>query len=121
MDILKIVEILQSYSESLISYKLDLQFAEAVTEAVSLLISQGEQIADLENKLATVNGGWVPVALGFLPEEYVSVLGYIPSDAPLPTVKEVYWSGSSWGAKNWIYGADEITHWMPLPDPPKED
>lgn len=63
MTILKIIETLQIYSEDFIAYKLDGQFANAVTEAVSLLIGQGEQIADLENKLATVNGGWIPTSL----------------------------------------------------------
>ena len=56
-----------------------------------------------------------------LPEEFVSVLICIPSDAPLPTVKEAYWANGSWGAKMWIYSANEVTHWMPLPEPPKED
>lgn len=121
MDILKIVEGLQSYSESLIGCKLDLEFAEAVTEAVSLLISQGEQIADLENKLATVNGGWIPVALGFLPEEFVSVLAYIPSEAPLPTVKEAYLANNCWSTKSWIYNRSEVTHWMPMPEPPGKE
>ena len=49
MDILKIVEALQSYSEDVVAYKLDSRFACAVTEAVELLVAQGEQIADLEN------------------------------------------------------------------------
>lgn len=61
MTILEIIETLQNYSEDFIAYKLDSRFANAVTEAVSLLISQGEQIADLENKLSTVNGGWIPI------------------------------------------------------------
>lgn len=51
MTILKIIEALQSYSEDVLAYKLDGGFANAVTEAVSLLISQGEQIADLQNEL----------------------------------------------------------------------
>jgi hypothetical protein len=51
MEILKIIEELQSYGEDFLTYKLDGDFANAVTEAVSLLISQGEQIADLQNEL----------------------------------------------------------------------
>lgn len=51
MNILKIAEVLESYSEDVLAYKLDGRFANAVTEAVSLLISQGEQIADLQNEL----------------------------------------------------------------------
>ena len=62
---------------------------------------------------------WIPVSER-LPDEFVSVLVCIPSDAPLPTVREAYWANGSWGAKMWIYSADEVTHWMPLPEPPKE-
>lgn len=51
MTILKIIEALQSYSEDVLAYKLDGQFANAVTEAVSLLISQGERIAELESEV----------------------------------------------------------------------
>ena len=51
MTILKIIEALQSYSEDVLAYKLDGGFANAVTDAVSLLIRQGEQIADLQNEL----------------------------------------------------------------------
>ena len=49
MEILKIVEALQSYTEDVVAYKLDSRFACAVTEAVKLLVEQGEQLADLEN------------------------------------------------------------------------
>lgn len=63
---------------------------------------------------------WIPVTER-LPEVFVSVLICIPSDAPLPTVKEAYWANGSWGAKMWIYSANEVTHWLPLPEPPKED
>ena len=49
MEILKIINKLQSYSEDVIAYKLDSEFACAVTEAVNLLVSQGERLADLED------------------------------------------------------------------------
>ena len=52
MDILKIIQALQTYSEDVVAYKLDSRFACAVTEAVSLLVEQGERIADLEAKLS---------------------------------------------------------------------
>lgn len=55
MEILKIVETLQSVTPDLISYKLGATFACAVEEAVSLLIAQGEPIADLEDKLEKLN------------------------------------------------------------------
>lgn len=55
MEILKIVETLQSITPDLISYKLGATFACAVEEAVSLLVTQGERIADLETKLQALN------------------------------------------------------------------
>lgn len=54
MEILKIIETLQSYSEDVVKYKLDGAFAGAVTEAVALLVAQGEKIVDLEQELAAV-------------------------------------------------------------------
>ena len=63
MEILKIVETLQSVTPDLISYKLGATFACAVEEAVSLLIAQGERIADLEVKLEKLN------ATGLTPED----------------------------------------------------
>ena len=48
MEILKIIQRLQSYSEDIVAENMGSEFAQAVTEAVSLLISQGERIAELE-------------------------------------------------------------------------
>lgn len=55
MEILKIVETLQQPGFELLNYKLGATFACAVEEAVSLLIAQGERIADLEDKLDKIN------------------------------------------------------------------
>ena len=57
-----------------------------------------------------------------LPEPFVSVLACIPSEEPLPTVHESYIADH--GA--WVciltaerYKTGEVTHWMPMPQPPK--
>lgn len=63
MEILKIVETLQSVTTDLIAYKLGAPFACAVEESVSLLVAQGERIADLEDKLDKIN------ATGLTPED----------------------------------------------------
>ena len=55
-----------------------------------------------------------------LPVEYVSVLVYIPSDYPLPQVKEAYLANGVWVTKMCIYREKDITHWQPIPDGPKE-
>lgn len=112
MDILKIIETLQSFSDELVSYKMGGEFSYAVTEAVNLLIEQGERITDLENKLATVNGGWIPVSLGFLPERGQEIIA-CSGGVLKPTVFSYnFWSKEFDSFKH-------ITHWMPMPALPK--
>lgn len=56
-----------------------------------------------------------------LPKYFVSVLVHIPGEKPLPTVREGYLANDG----NWYTGyykrePDEITRWMPVPEPPEE-
>lgn len=69
---------------------------------------------------AAKNRRWIPVTER-LPEEFVSVLVHIPSYAPMPTVREAYHVDDCWVTKIVIFHDDDITHWMPLPEPPKEE
>lgn len=58
---------------------------------------------------------WVPVTEA-LPEPFMSVLGYIPDDAPLPSVHECYVDhGGMWHGLA-FYGNPKITHWMEMPE-----
>ena len=66
---------------------------------------------------------WIPVTER-LPKPFESVLAYIPSEAPLPTVHESYIADHD----EWVciltverYKTGEVTHWMPMPEPPKEE
>lgn len=63
---------------------------------------------------------WIPVTEK-MPEKYVSVLVHIPSESPLPAVKEAYLANGCWVTKIGVFHGMEITHWMPMPEPPKED
>ena len=54
-----------------------------------------------------------------LPEPFVSVLGYCTECDPLPPVHEVYMNGFGLWCSAQVYGMGEVTHWMPLPEPPK--
>lgn len=63
MEILKIVKTLQEPGFVLLNYKMGAEFAQAVEDAASLLIAQGERIADLEDKLEKLN------ATGLTPED----------------------------------------------------
>ena len=62
---------------------------------------------------------WIPVGER-LPEEFVSVLVHIPEANPCPPVMEAYRIGDGWVTKMAAFDIDCATHWMPLPEPPKE-
>lgn len=63
--------------------------------------------------------GWVPVAKA-LPTPFFSVLGYDPTQAPLPTVHECYIDNDG----NWhsaaVFGMRRVTHWIRIPEGPEE-
>lgn len=64
--------------------------------------------------------GWVPVTER-LPEAFVSVLVQMPGEKPFPTVREGFISNIGvWHSAYFDRGSDEVTHWMPMPEPPKE-
>ena len=57
-----------------------------------------------------------------LPEPFVPVLVHIPSEKPHPTVREGYVTRKGkWHACLCDLYPHEVTHWMPLPEPPEED
>ena len=57
-----------------------------------------------------------------LPEPFVSVLVQMPGEEPHPTVREGFITHAGiWSAGYFKRDPDEVTHWMPLPEPPKED
>lgn len=64
---------------------------------------------------------WIPVEEK-LPQPFVSVLGYMPEEKPLPLVHECYYAdgrGGGWYSMG-LYGAKKVTHWMPMPEAPEE-
>ena len=59
-----------------------------------------------------------------LPDAWIPVLIYVPSEHPFPTVGEGYIDeiGRFHAHRMMaIFGDGEVTHWMPLPQPPKGD
>ena len=70
---------------------------------------------------ATKTSGWISVEER-LPKEFVSVLVYMPEERPLPTVHEGFLAREGvWYANHFDREPMEITHWMPLPEAPKEE
>lgn len=63
--------------------------------------------------------GWISV-LERAPTAYVSVLGYCPEAEPLPMVHECYMNEWGMWQSAQVYGIGRVTHWMPMPEPPKE-
>ena len=55
-----------------------------------------------------------------LPEPYVPVLVQMPGEKPFQTVREGFLTGTGiWHSALFDRRPDEVTHWMPLPEPPK--
>ena len=65
---------------------------------------------------------WIPVEER-LPQNYISVLVYIPTEEPLPMVHEAYIGDDGEWHSSVFYGIEneDVTHWMTMPKTPKED
>ena len=64
---------------------------------------------------------WIHVAEQ-LPETFKHVLVNIPGMTPHPTVQEAFLEKNGmWYSNGFRYSVEEITHWMPLPEPPEEE
>lgn len=70
----------------------------------------------------TLMQGWVPISEGNPKEKgcyLVSVKHWVDGK---PVTREAYWNGADWlscDKRNEI--TPRVIHWMPLPEPPKED
>ena len=55
-----------------------------------------------------------------LPEPFVSVLVHMPGEKPFPTVHEGFISKDGiWQSAMFRREPGEVTHWQPMPQPPK--
>lgn len=61
---------------------------------------------------------WIPVEER-LPQEFVSVLGYMTDAGNFPTVRECYVVGRAFFFPA-LGDVHPVSHWMPIPEPPKE-
>ena len=87
--------------------------ATATLRLADNLIANG---VTLDNQVSSSK--WIPVTER-LPKEFASVLVCIPSENPLPMVKEAYLANGCWATKMAIFPFEDITHWMEMPEPPK--
>ena len=64
---------------------------------------------------------WISVD-DMLPEPFVSVLVQMPGEEPFPTVREGFISNDGiWQSAMFRREPGEVTHWMQMPQPPKEE
>lgn len=56
-----------------------------------------------------------------LPRNYMSVLAYMPRHYPCQLIHECYIGSDGEWHSSAVYGvkSEDITHWMPIPKPPK--
>lgn len=63
---------------------------------------------------------WIPVTERLPEKPWVSVLVHMPDEKPFPTVREGFISSDGiWHSALYNREPDEVTHWMPMPTPPK--
>lgn len=61
---------------------------------------------------------WVSVK-EMIPDSFVSVLMYMPSEYPLPMVHEGYYANGYWYGANGKLDNGVVTYWSPMPEGPK--
>ena len=66
-----------------------------------------------------VGDKWVPTAER-LPENFVSVLGYMTDAEEFPPVRECYTVGNAFFFPA-LRDIHPVSHWMEMPEPPKEE
>ena len=106
-----------NYKDVLYAGNWDEQYREARNMAFAALMEPGK----LESNLKVLESSdWISVEER-LPKPYVSVLVYMPEERPLPTVHEGFLAREGvWYANHFDRDPGDVTHWMPMPEPPKE-
>ena len=83
-------------------------FEEKIKNIADHLISNGVTVQE-----------WISVD-DRLPEPFVSVLVHMPGEEPFPTVHEGFISNDGiWQSAMFRREPGEVTHWQPMPQPPK--
>lgn len=85
-------------------------------------------VVHLKNKLDSINylinlvqqNAWHD-AESEPPKRFVSVLVYIPGEAPCPTVREGYLGVDHWVAGGFHRHPGEVLLWKPMPDEPSKE
>ena len=91
----------------------------AVEESITIEPVEENRLVDfLANHGVTVQE-WISVD-DRLPEPFVSVLVHMPGEEPFHTVHEGFISNDGiWQSAMFRREPGEVTHWQPMPQPPK--
>ena len=83
------------------------------------LVDPTEAVADYLLDSGVTVQEWISVD-DRLPEPFVSVLVHMPGEEPCPTVREGFVSNDGiWQSAMFRREPGEVTHWKPMPQPPK--
>ena len=96
---------------------------EKLVELLDIIIQPGQiTLGDIADYLIS-NGVTVQERISVddrLPEPFVSVLVQMPGEEPFPTVREGFISNDGiWQSALFRREPGEVTHWQPMPQPPK--
>lgn len=132
----ELVKRLHRYSENCVAYKLDADFADAVQQAADAIELLGMKLhgdeaaiagmkREIERMVVAGRPRWIPVAER-LPEINKYVLGCFKDNSMTAVCffdrdeHMTFWRACT--DEGWEADCDsEPTHWMPLPEPPKEE
>lgn len=86
----------------------------------------GEELAEyllkngvrLEQAVIEERKGWIRTCEK-MPDNFVSVLGFMTDAWEFPAVRECYTVGNAFFFPA-LHDCHPVSHWMPLPEPPKE-
>lgn len=109
----ELIKRLRVYSEAVVAFKLDADFAAAVTEAASVIEMLSDHLRDVPKKVPR----WIPVTER-LPEESGQYLICATENGITHISMAKYWRHFYLTGRMAYW---KITHWMPLPEPPKEE
>ena len=90
-----------------------------MTGVVEMNYIENDTLADYLLANGVIVQEWISVK-DRLPNYFEHVLINVPRDKPFATVHEAYLRKDGlWNTGLYRYNKEDVTHWMPLPQPPK--